>query len=364
MVVKRLAFSDVRVGMIVAEDIFSRDDQLIISQGTEVDEYILNRLKQFSVRRIAIYIIDKVEEVEASTTANFPKTHYEKLRASEEFINFSEEYTKVADEFKLQLNEIVSNNSETIDFGGLLSSVDSVLSKAPNAYHVFDMLHNIKDFDDSTYSHSLNVAMLANVLGKWLELSEADIRCLTVSGMLHDVGKLLIPQEIITKPSRLTDEEFEVIKEHPVRGYKLLKSKEVQEHVARVALMHHEKCDGSGYPMGIKGPQISDYAKMITIIDIYEAMTANRVYRRGMCPFEVIRLYEEEGFQKYDIKYLLTFLNGIANTYINNTVVLNDGRCGEIVMNNASILSRPIIRIANEFVDLSVNKQFKIVNIL
>ena len=140
--------------------------------------------------------------------------------------------------------------------------------------------------------------------------------------------------------------------------------KGVDETIARVALMHHEKCDGSGYPLGLKADQISQYAKLITVVDIYEAMKANRVYRDGVCPFEVVRLYEAEGFQKYDAKYIITFLRGIVDTYINNTVSLSDGRTGEVVMINSQSLSNPIVKVGAEFLDLSTLPNVNIVNIL
>ena len=129
-------------------------------------------------------------------------------------------------------------------------------------------------------------------------------------------------------------------------------------------LLHHEKCDGSGYPLGLKGNKINDLAKMITIVDIYEAMTANRCYREGICPFEVIKMYEDEGYQKYDPKYLIPFLQGISDTYLHDTVLLNDGRQGEIIMTNKTALSRPFIMIGDEFVDLSRRPDLNIVSIL
>ena len=173
---------------------------------------------------------------------------------------------------------------------------------------------------------------------------------------MHDVGKMEIPERIIKKPEILTDSEYSVIKLHPKRGYNLLAPIRMDERIKKVALMHHERCDGSGYPSGLKGDQIEEFAKMVAIVDIYDAMTSARVYRGPLCPFEVITVFESEGYEKFDPKYIIPFLEGIVNSYLNEKVILSDGRVGTIVLNNKNALSRPVVRIGNELIDLSKEK--------
>ena len=110
------------------------------------------------------------------------------------------------------------------------------------------MLHNMREMDDSTYVHSINVALIATVLGRWLHMSEEELKILTSSGLLHDIGKLLIPKEILTKPKKLTEEEYTIIKTHPKKGFELLKTLDLDERILFSTLAHHERCDGSGYP--------------------------------------------------------------------------------------------------------------------
>ena len=117
--------------------------------------------------------------------------------------------------------------------------------------------------------------------------------------------------------------------------------------------MHHERCDGSGYPFGIRDSKIDPFAKMVAIVDVYDAMTSARVYRGPMCPFKVIDIFENEGLQKYDTHYIMTFLENIVNTYMLNRVKLNDGRVGDVVFVNRASLARPTIKCAHEFIDLS-----------
>lgn len=361
MNVVQIMLHKVVLGMTIAEDVY-RDSQLVVPQGTVVDDEVLKILRYSSVISVAVY--GKDDSKKPTATVKLPKkTHSEKMRESAEFQKFEQNFQEATETFTYQLNDIVNQNSE-IDVDGLFDTANEIISGEQNTYHLMDILTNIRYFDDSTYAHSLNVAMLANILGKWLHMSEQDLKILTVAGMLHDIGKIMIPAEIIKKPTRLTEEEFQLIKQHPVKGYRLLKSKNLDERICMAALLHHEKCDGSGYPTGMKSENIPDIAKIITIVDIYEAMTADRCYRQGICPFSVIRMFEDEGFMKYDPKYLLPFLQGISDTYLHNTVLLNDERRGEIIMTNKSSVSRPGIMLGETFLDLTQHPDVNIIAIL
>ena len=183
--------------------------------------------------------------------------------------------------------------------------------------------------------------------------------------MLHNIGKAEIPSEVLNKTEKLTDEEFELIKSHALRGSKLLKKAGLSSNIQFAALQHHERSDGSGYPRGLEADEISDFASIIAIADVYDAMTSARSYRTPKCAFQVIAAFEDEGLQKYNTKYILTFLERIANAYQNSKVILSDGRSGKIVYINKSRLSRPIVQVDdNEMVDLSREHDLTITSIL
>ena len=129
--------------------------------------------------------------------------------------------------------------------------------------------------------------------------------------------------------------------------------------------MHHEKCDGSGYPVHLTADKIDRFAKLVTIADVYDAMTANRVYRNGMCPFKVVEIFEQEGLQKYDVIFIMTFLESVVNTYIDNRVRLNDGRIGTVKWINRQRLSKPMLQLENgTFLELAKNPEISIEQIL
>ena len=206
------------------------------------------------------------------------------------------------------------------------------------------MIHNLRQIDDPIFAHSLNVAMIARMLGKWLNFSEEDLDTLTLAAALHDVGKFLIPSDILNKKEKLTDNEFALIKQHPVLGYDLLKELNIDYHVKQAALSHHERCDGYiADGLFTSQDEIDDHAMIISIADVYDAMTSARKYRTPLCPFEVIAEFEKDGLSKYKPQYILTFLEHIANAYQNNRILLNDGRSANIL--NSNHLSSPMIQL-------------------
>jgi len=343
-------------GMVVSEDIYTKDLHLIIPKGTALTDKIITRLNFYSITDFYIYSDDNLVKVE---TDYFENTFYTELKKSEAFNRFYQAYHNSANRIKDSMDSIMNNHND-FDADKLLSEVRSILYQCSTNIELFHMLHCMREYDDTTYIHSLNVSLICNIIGKWLNFSTKDLEAITLAGLLHDLGKLFIPNEIITKPSKLTNYEFSMIKTHTIRGYQILKNKNIDERIKNVTLMHHERCDGSGYPNGLLSHEIDPFAKLVAIADVYDAMTSARVYRGPLCPFEVISLFETEGYLKYDTKYILTFLEGVVQTYINNTVRLNNKMEGQIVFINKFDLSRPVILCNGHFIDLSKHRDLYI----
>ncbi|MBO5293066.1 MAG: HD domain-containing protein [Lachnospiraceae bacterium] len=352
---KQLFLSALKPGMITAENIFSLQGRLLIPKGTTLTRSMIGMLESYSVHTVRIS--EEIPPAPANTAA--APTYMQRVRNSEEFKHFQQEYDTHIERFETALNDLVEKNT-TLDIDWLLHETLSLLYQNGQSLNVMDMLMNVRQYDDSTYTHCINVALICHVFSDWLNFTPEEQRTATLCGLFHDIGKLMVSKDIIQKPARLTKEEFDAVKAHTVGGYEILSRYNIDEHVRNAALMHHEKCDGSGYPHGLRGAQIDRYAKMVTIADIYDAMTSRRVYREPICPFEVIRQFELEGLQKYDTRYILTFLENVVNSYINQRVHLSNGMEGDVIFINRADLACPTIRCEDRFIDLAEDKNLYI----
>ncbi|HHX11206.1 MAG TPA: HD-GYP domain-containing protein [Clostridiales bacterium] len=340
-------------GMVTANDIYTRNNQLIITEGTVLNSKVIDKLRFYKIYGLNVYPKKQKEE----------ESYIEELRKTPEFKKFNHTYVDTVDEVASNFDGIITGDQK-ININHLLQETDRILSEGRNATHIMEMLHGIRDYDDLTYVHSMNVSLICNIFGGWLKLPKREIRNLTLAGLLHDIGKLLIPKEILSKPDKLNSREYEIMKAHTIKGYEALKDLPIDIDVKYAALMHHERQDGSGYPNRFGNSQISKFAKIVSIADVYDAMTSNRIYRKAFCPFAVVEDFEREGFIKFDSRYLVIFLERIVESYLHNLVKLSDGREGEVVLINKFSLSKPMVRVGDDFVDLSKEHNIRILSIL
>ena len=354
--------SELKEGMVTLTDTYSTKGKLILPKNTVITKSIITRLVSNDV--LFVEVEDEVVElISENASGNTFGIDEETIKSKPEYKKFRRRYEKNVLDISDHLNDIVNKNA-SIDTVAMLDSTMNILKSTDSPLSIFTMLSTMKDYDDSTFNHSLNVSLICNIFGRWLNLKEEDVELVTTAGLFHDIGKLLIPENIIKKPGKLTDEEYKIIKTHSKLGYDLLKKKNADMHVQFAALMHHEKCDGTGYPLGITENQIDWVAQIVTIADIYEAMTSKRVYRGALSPFTVINNFEENGLRKYNPKYLLTFLENVVNSYMNCKVKLSNGEEGDIVYINKVNLSKPLIKTKDNFIDLSKNYHVSIEKIL
>ncbi len=359
---KRVRTADLVPGMITAEDVYSYNNQMIIPNDTPLTDKMITRLEFYSI--LAIKIQDERPHVAPTTSTPSAASstdsddiampsYSQRIRASREFKEFETSFVQTTEKFKRNLRSIVDDRAP-IDTEELFDHISNLMTAQSTSVSIFDMLHNMRQYDDMTYAHCINVALICNVFSKWLKLPPSETEKLTLCGLLHDIGKLTIPDNIIRKPDKLSPQEYNIIKTHTLQGYNVLRSyNSISEDIKEAALMHHERCDGTGYPLGLPATKINKYAKVVAIADVYDAMTAARVYRGPLCPFKVISIFENEGLNKYESKYILIFLEHIATTYMKNRVRLSNGMEGEVVFMNKNALSRPMVQCRNKFIDLS-----------
>ena len=250
-------------------------------------------------------------------------------------------------------------NAEAV--GELVEEISSSIIRNPGA---LISLARIKTADDYTYMHSVAVCALMVSLARQLGLDEKDIREAGMAGLLHDLGKALMPLDVLNKPGKLTDDEFRIIKSHPVAGHRLLvDSKSASAVVLDVCLHHHEKVDGSGYPDQLAGDAISLFAKMGAVCDVYDAITSNRPYKAGWDPAESIRKMTEWSKGHFDERVFQAFIKSIGIYPIGSLVKLGSGRLAVVVEQSEKSLLAPRIKaffstksqtyIVPELIDLS-----------
>ena len=415
--IKRLPQKDLKSGMIALEAIVTPHGQIIAPAGAELTRQIINRIKLYNIDSILVDVVENVVEqitipkeppkstpktmsapvpvvTQVPATASTPvivpespanskptlrsekellqntriadiKPNSQAMVKSPEFMAFQVDYLLATSTLKDAFINVAKNRNYRINEEVLVKTISTLYSSRNTITELFDMIYQMRSIDDSIYSHCVNVGLISRMIGRWLHLDTHDLDVLTCCGLLHDIGKIAIPDEILNKPGKLSSEEFNTIKAHPKIGYELLHKQDIDNRIKQSALMHHERYDGSGYPNGLSSELVIDYAMIVAIADVYDAMTAARTYREPLCPFQVIANFEREGFQKYHTKYLLVFLNRIATTYQNNRVLLNDGRACKIVMLNQNYLSKPMVQFDDgTCIDLATERDLYIKKVL
>lgn len=227
--------------------------------------------------------------------------------------------------------------------GSLVEEISHSVFRNPGA---LISLARLKTADDYTYMHSVAVCALMIALAQQLQMSEYDIQEAGMAGLLHDIGKAMMPMDVINKNGKLTEEEFAVVRTHPEEGYRLLRQGQgVSEISLDVCLHHHERVDGKGYPHGLTGDQISVFAKMGAICDVYDAITSNRPYKEGWCPAESVRKMSEWSKGHFDERVFRAFVKSIGIYPIGTLVKMRSGRLGIVVEQSKNFLLSPQVKL-------------------
>jgi putative nucleotidyltransferase with HDIG domain len=207
-------------------------------------------------------------------------------------------------------------------------------------------LFKLRGFDEYTYTHSINVSLLAVLLGKHLGLDKAILLNLGLAGMYHDVGKARIPEAILNKPGKLTEAEFNVMKTHPLEGYRLLAGKkDLDPEILRAVVEHHERHDGSGYPRGLRGESLGLFSRVIGIVDVYDALTSRRVYKEPMAPSKALSMMYQWRDRDFPPQAVENFIRCVGVFPLGSFVRLSNGEYGIVASSNPLAATRPEVKV-------------------
>lgn len=336
---KSLQINELQPGMISAEDIFF-EGKTLLAKGVAITESIISKLKEnYILEKLNVYL-----EIDPDSMIAKTKT----VKELEETFN----------EFSSNLEDIFNNLTtvQTVQTKDLESFLQRIQEEFKSTGLVIKniVLHNSEN--DSIYRHSINTAAISFVLGKWLNLSNNELNCLTYSAILHDFGKMQINKDIINKKEPLSDKEQEIFKTHPVIGYHFIKEiPYIDSAIGLGVLMHHERMDGSGYPLHAKEDKIHKFAKIIAIADSFDKVNSKN-YKNIKGPLDALKIIQDDSISKLDSNYCNVFLKHIINYYMGENVLLNNNQCYKIIQVHMNDLTRPLLLGDSDFLDLKKEK--------
>ncbi len=351
---KEVATMALQPGMVLGDDVYYQN-QLLFAKGTELNQIIIDKLNRYSIMCVPI-----MEAIDMAAT------RYERIRYEEDFKAFEQQYAACLNRYKNAMNGFLKTGV-CIENSVLLSIYHDLYAKIPFpvGMSLLDYLYNMMPNEDElTFTHCLNSALLAGTFADWASMKESDKELLILCAFYYDIGKLKLPYELLWKPGKLTDEEFRIIKTHPVIGYALLRNTPLDEHIKNTVIMHHERFDGTGYPYRMKTNKIDMFARYIAIVDTYIAMASPRTYRSAFPPLQILGTFERD-FVKYDPELTMPLLKRVADAQIGSNVQLSDNSIWEVLVVRPPWYSRPILRNEkNQVLDLMDSDHLKIVKSL
>ena len=339
-----------REGMILGKNLRSNDGSLLLHQGQAIKTSYIRKIHQLGYQ--GVYILDSLSEDIVIESVIDDELRMSAVKAIKDVYISSQNTKKGPD-----LNVTKDIAAELVD-------------KIINSKGIIVNMVDLKVFDDYTYYHSVNVAVLALIMGVALGYTKSELYKLGLSALLHDIGKVFIDKNIIDKNGKLTTEEFEEIKKHPTYGYNYLKDRlDIPSKSFLGALQHHEKFDGSGYPDNIKGMNISNFGRLIAIADVFDALTSDRPYRKAMLPSESMEYIMGGAGSLFDPEFVFLFTRKVAAYPLGTCVKLSNNMLGIVVENYEDCCMRPKVKVIDEgseeegFLDLKNDRDTRSVTI-
>ncbi|KMT65546.1 HD-GYP domain-containing protein [Catenovulum maritimum] len=368
---KKIPIAELQPGMYVTQVTKQNGQVEVKTKGWAKTDKIITQLKLKGVLEVAIdpdkTIIDETEE---KADSELPETAKEvvpfKTQTVEKELKKARKLYDEAQQLqKKALGDIQAGRK--IDVKPIQEFTSSMIDSIFRNQDALTCMTRIREKDAYLYEHSLNVSILMAMFARHLDMDKEQIEMLSQAAFLHDMGKILIPDEILHKPGKLTDDEFKIMREHVNYGIKTLaETPGIPAELIEIVGMHHEKLNGTGYPNGLKAEQITQAGRMITIVDIYDAMTAERVYKKGMLPSAAFKIMQSMVPDEIDGNLLHQFIRCVGVHPVGTLVKLKSGKLAIVTESNQNNPLKPIVKIfynANhnhhtEIKDLDLSKAY------
>ena len=314
-------------GMTTGRNIYNPNGNLLLKADTRITEAMISKLEMLSIPAIyiddSIYSADEIEDVISDTTR-----------------------IQAVLEVKKCFGASGQRRPYTVDTAGVKQVVDKIIDELFTSKSLMVTLSDIRCLDEYTFGHSVNVCVLSVITGIALNYNRASIDRLAIGALLHDMGKTMIPTTILNKPMELSEEEFNEIKNHSLYGYNILKNlSSISKLSAIGAYQHHERYDGSGYPLGLKGKEIHPFGAIIGMVDMFDAITADRVYRRGRPTHEAYELLAASGDYYFEHSIVKAFLSHVAAYPTGTFVLLSDNSIGVVTDTRPGLALYPEVKL-------------------
>ncbi len=330
----------VKEGAYLGQTLYNDQGKVLLVKGTKLTSRYINKIKKHGF--YTVYIIDEYSQQDLEDIIK-PEVRRRAIDAVRSVYNtFTGLEEPSINRFqKNKINRASESNIEQIQ-----KIAKAIVNDIFSNPHLLISLVDIKSLDSYTYNHSVNVGILALTLGIAYGLNRNDLYDLTLGCMLHDVGKIFIPNDILNKAEKLNNEEFEIIKGHCEKGFIYLRENtDLSPRVRIVALQHQERYDGSGYPQGLKGDKINKLAQISSIADVYDALTSDRPYRKALSPHEAVEYMMGAGGRYFNMDMVKTFLKKIIPFPVGTVVSLSNGFIGTVEKINSEMVLRPKIKV-------------------
>jgi len=324
---KLTLLKDLQGSEILAKDIITGSGKTLLKKGIIITDQVKNSIEQQGI--FFVYVQDN---------------DLKDIKDDSELLNLKK---NILQTIPNMFNDLINYDNKSLSKS--ITMVDDLVEYIQSENYINLNLYEVKLYDDYTYIHSVDTSIMAIFLGVNMNLSKSRLRDLAISSLFHDIGKTKISSKIINKPDKLTEDEFKEIKMHPLYGRDILLGNPIiNEEIIGGVIEHHEKYNGTGYPYGLKENEISEFAKIISICDVFTAITSDRCYRKKFDPREAYELILAETYTSFDPEIIKLFRDTFAVYPLGCPVYLSNNLFGYVVSQNNGFPDRPIVRIVKD----------------